>query len=139
MDNNSSSNALEEERHRMNIAYEAHKRETELRSRELQINYELQIRKADTEHQHKIAELITLMKLTKLQTGKELLLSYMETMNLIIQQNGASLNAIMPLLQKLESDKLSTSLEKATEKAIKKIFDTYKTTEELLDYSKKTN
>ncbi|CAG8652596.1 6788_t:CDS:2 [Funneliformis caledonium] len=61
----------------------------------------------------------------------------METMNLIIQQNGASFNAIMPLLQKLESDKLSTSLEKATEKAIKKIFDTYKTTEELLDYSKK--
>lgn len=37
------------------------------------------------EHQQKIAELMAQMKETKLQAGKELILSYVDTMKLIIQ------------------------------------------------------
>ncbi|CAG8666847.1 3392_t:CDS:2 [Funneliformis caledonium] len=134
---NTTSKALEELKRRKDLEYEARKREIELCSQESKNNYELQIRKADMEHQHKIAELITQMKQTKLQAGKELLLSYMDTMNIIIQQNGNCFNAAIPLLQQLNNDKLSDSLRGATEKAIQKIYDSYKTTEELLDYSKK--
>ncbi|CAG8707781.1 12251_t:CDS:2, partial [Funneliformis mosseae] len=133
---NTTSKALEELKHRNDLEYEARKREIELRSQESKNNYDLQIRKADMEHQHKIAELITQMKQTKLQAGKELLLSYMDTMKIIIQQNGSCLDAAIPLLQQLNNDKLSDSLKKATERAIKKIYASYMTTEELLDYSK---
>ncbi|CAG8715295.1 hypothetical protein GLOIN_2v1789405 [Rhizophagus irregularis DAOM 181602=DAOM 197198] len=134
---NGASKAFEEAKRKMELEYEARKRDTELRGQELKINYELQIRKADMEHQHKIAELMAQMKQTKLQAGKELLLSYMETMNLIIQQNGTTFQTALPLLQQLSNDKLSDSMKQATERAIQKIYDSYMTTEQLLDYSKK--
>ncbi|RIA99531.1 hypothetical protein C1645_747035 [Glomus cerebriforme] len=133
---NSASKVFEDAKRKMELEYEARKRETELRAEELKINYELETRKADMEHQHKIAELMAQMKQTKLQAGKELLISYMEMMKLIIQQNGTTFQAALPLLQQLGNDKLSDSMKEATENAIKKIYNSYMSTEDLLEYSK---
>ncbi|GES78531.1 hypothetical protein GLOIN_2v1789405 [Rhizophagus clarus] len=134
---NTASRAFDEAKRKIELEYEARKRENELRNDELKFNYGLEIRKAEMEHQHKIAELMTQMKQTKLHAGKELIISYMNTMNLIIQQNNTTFQAALPLLQQLNNDKLSDSMRDATEKVIKKIYDGYMPPERLLDYSKK--
>jgi hypothetical protein len=59
----------------------------ENQKQKLELKYEIEAKKADMNHQHKIAELIAQMKQTKLQGGKEILISYMETVNAIIRQN----------------------------------------------------
>ncbi|GBB92070.1 hypothetical protein RclHR1_01960020 [Rhizophagus clarus] len=127
---NTASRAFDEAKRKIELEYEARKRENELRNDELKFNYGLEIRKAEMEHQHKIAELMTQMKQTKLHAGKELIISYMNTMNLIIQQNNTTFQAALPLLQQLNNDKLSDSMRDATEKG-------YMPPERLLDYSKK--
>ena len=76
-------------------------------------------------HQHKIADSMAQMRKTKLQAGKELFISYMDTMNIIIQQNDTIFNAALPLLQQLSNDKLSDSIKQATEKAIEKIYNVF--------------
>jgi hypothetical protein len=120
---NAASKALNEKRRKIELEHEARKRDIELRAEELKFNYGLEIRKAEMEHQHKITELITQMKQAKLHAGKELIISYMDTMNLIIQQNGSTFQAAVPLLQQLSNNKLSDSMREATENIVKKIYD----------------
>jgi len=73
---------------------------------------------------------------TNLEAGKELLLSYMEIMNLIIQQNSTTHQNIILLSQQLSNDKLPDSIKEAIQEAIKKLISAYKTPQELLDYAK---
>ncbi|CAG8557382.1 10822_t:CDS:2 [Ambispora leptoticha] len=122
---NEASKALEYAENRLELEYKARERETDLA-----------IRKADMEHQHKIAELIAEMKQTKLQTGKELQLAYMETMKAIIQQNSTSFQTVKPLLEQLNNNKLSDSMKKSIENACAKVLNGYMDTQQLLDYSK---
>lgn len=61
----------------MKLKYESRKLNAELHSQESRRNYELQIKKADI-------ELMTQMKETKLQVGKELILFYVDTIKSII-------------------------------------------------------
>ncbi|CAG8586197.1 4014_t:CDS:2 [Diversispora eburnea] len=101
------------------------KRECEAREREfafcgekLKNKSDLERKKANIEHQHKINELIAQRKQTKLHAGKEILLSYLNMMTSIIEQNNTACHTAISLSQ-LNSDKLSDSMN------------------ELLDYSKK--
>ncbi|RGB30224.1 hypothetical protein C1646_765611 [Rhizophagus diaphanus] len=130
-------NEISNARKKLELEYEARKRDTDLRAEESKNNYILEIRKADMEHQHKIAELMAQMRQTKLQSGKELLLSYLEIMNTIIQQNSTVFQSVEPLLKQLQNDKLSDSMKGSIERACDKALNGYMDTQQLLDYSKK--
>ncbi|RIB05503.1 hypothetical protein C2G38_2219489 [Gigaspora rosea] len=112
------------------------KRDIDLRTEESKRNYELQRRKADIEHQHKIAELIAQMKQTKLQTGKELVFTYMKTINMIIDQNSNIFRSSEPLLNQLKDERLPEPIKNTIQNAINKAFMGYMNTQELLDYTK---
>ncbi|CAG8801018.1 33151_t:CDS:2 [Gigaspora margarita] len=111
----------ENRKRQMELEYEARKRDIDLRTEESKRNYELQRRKADIEHQHKIAELIAQMKQTKLQAGKELVFTYMKTINMIIDQ---------------DNERLPEPIKNTIQNAINKAFMGYMNTQELLDYTK---
>lgn len=74
-------------------------------------------------HQHKIPELITQMKQTKLQTGKELVLAYMKIMTAIIEQNNSIFQTTGPLLNQLKDEKLPSSIKGNIEIIINKTFE----------------
>ncbi|CAG8497334.1 8327_t:CDS:2 [Gigaspora rosea] len=120
----------------MELEYEARKRDIDLRTEESKRNYELQRRKADIEHQHKIAELIAQMKQTKLQTGKELVFTYMKTINMIIDQKSNIFRSSEPLLNQLKDERLPEPIKNTIQNAINKAFMGYMNTQELLDYTK---
>jgi hypothetical protein len=107
---------------RMDLEDESRKQETELRN-EMKKNYELELKKADLVHQHKIAEFITQMKQTKLQTGKELSLAYMKTITTIIGQNNNLFKAATTLLNQLKDKSLPDSVRGTVEKAVDKAFE----------------
>lgn len=106
---NDISKALFDKRQELELKYEARTRE-----------HELEVKKAEMNHQHKIIELMALMKQTKFQGGKELLLSYMETLNIIIRQNSTVFEKAASLLDQLGNDNLPESLKKSIEKAVQK-------------------
>jgi len=126
----------ENARKKMELDFEARKRDTELRSEEARRNYELELKKADMAHQHKIAELITQMKQTKLQTGKELVLAYMKTMTAIIEQNNSIFQTSGPLLNQLKDEKLPSSVKGNIENVVNKAFEGWMDTKSLLEYTK---
>ncbi|CAG8668980.1 13735_t:CDS:2 [Acaulospora morrowiae] len=133
---NAADKIIEQKRCKMELEYEARKRDVDLRDKEFKNRHTLEIRKSEADYQHKIAELITEMKKSKLQAGKELALSYINTMNLIIEQNSTIFESAEPLLQRLENGKLPESVKKATENFIEKLFNKFMTTEDLLEFSK---
>ncbi|KAF0515414.1 hypothetical protein F8M41_017309 [Gigaspora margarita] len=112
----------ENRKRQMELEYEARKRDIDLRTEESKRNYELQRRKADIEHQHKIAELIAQMKQTKLQAGKELVFTYMKTINMIIDQNSNIFRSSEPLLNQLKDERLPEQIKNTIQNAINKAF-----------------
>ncbi|CAG8549699.1 6456_t:CDS:2 [Ambispora gerdemannii] len=112
------------------------KRHAELYKDEMEIKYKFEEKRLDLVHQHEIANLMTQMKLKKCDAGKEFLLTYMQTMTSIIQQNSSVFEKAIPLIQYISNDKTPDSIKKAAEKAINRAFEGYKSTHELLEFSK---
>ncbi|CAG8572259.1 3845_t:CDS:2 [Ambispora gerdemannii] len=119
-----------------NNKHESRKRNADIRKDEVKTRYAFEEKRMDLEHQHKIAELITQMKLTKSQAGKELVLAYMAMLTSIIQQNNTVFEKAVPLIQQISDGKTPDSIKKAAEKAIARAFDGYRSTQELLEFSK---
>ncbi|CAI2169803.1 18537_t:CDS:2 [Funneliformis geosporum] len=128
---------LEIERERMKLEHESNTANTEMKIKEMEKSLILEERKLDMEHQHKISELFTEMKLAKFQVGKELILTYMQTVNNIIEQNGKVFVAANSMMNTITNEKMPQGVRDAASIALERAFNGYMDATQLLEYAKK--
>ncbi|CAG8723598.1 18219_t:CDS:2, partial [Racocetra fulgida] len=125
-------------------AYEKKKNELrdEVRKREIEAaknKHELEKGKAMMEHHHKISELIMQIQQTKQQNGKDIIQTYLGTVNDLIQKNIDIHRQIFPLIDQINDekyDKIPRDIKEAIHESIKKTLKGAMSPKEIMDYSK---